>query len=173
MRTVGVVLGHSPVELALGRGEIGEDLAPEELGAKAAVEALDLARRGRSCEPVGDAVLPADLVEEHLQGIARAARPSVKISSGTPWRSKAAAKTAQTLREMALFMSPADTPKLHRPPAFPALVVNKALAPRFGLDEAVAHEGAIDPALGGSRRVALLREPVSDRALAPERVQPP
>ncbi len=176
MRTAGVVLGHSPVELALGQGEIGEDLAPEELGAKAAVEALDLARRGRrtgSCEPVGDAVLPADLVEERLQGIARAARPSVKISSGTPWRSKAAAKNAQTLREMALFMSPADTSKLHRPPAFPALVVNKALAPRLGLDEAVAHEGAIDPALGRSRRIALLREPVSDRALAPERVQPP
>ena len=37
----------------------------------------------------------------------------------------------------------------------------------------MAHEGAIDPALGGSRRVALLREPVGDRALAPERVQPP
>ena len=81
---------------------------------------------------------------------------SVKISSGTPWRSKAAAKNAQTLREMALFMSPADTSKLHRPPVFPALVVNKALAPRLGLDEAVAHEGAIDPALGRSRRIALL-----------------
>ena len=33
--------------------------------------------------------------------------------------------------------------------------------------------GAIDPALGRSRRVALLREPVSDCALAPERVQSP
>jgi len=117
MGTVGVVVGDPLVKLTLGVGEIREDLAPEEFCAKAAVETLDLARRGRRArcrETVGDAVLPADLVEDPSKALperrAENTRPlSVRISSGTPWSSRADAKIAQTLREIARFISPADT----------------------------------------------------------------
>ena len=69
MGPVGVVVGHPGVELGLGSSEVGEHPAGQELGAQGAVETLDLAGRGRRAgrgEPMGDAVLPADLVEQHL-----------------------------------------------------------------------------------------------------------
>ncbi len=67
-----VVLVDPGIESLLGEGKGGEDLATEELLAEGPVEPLHFARCGRRCrggQAVGDAVLPTDLVEEHLGGL--------------------------------------------------------------------------------------------------------
>jgi len=71
--TVGVVFADPGIQRCLGRFQRGEDAAVEPLTAQRQVEPLDLAGRGgrgRGGEPVGDAVLAADLVEQHLPALA-------------------------------------------------------------------------------------------------------
>lgn len=70
----------------LGRFQRGEDAAVEPLTAQRQVEPLDRASRGgrdRGGEPVGDAVLAADLVEQDLPALARCPAES-RVGSSAP-----------------------------------------------------------------------------------------
>src|SRR5207253_11101469 len=69
VRTLSVVVGHPLIESLLRCLQVSEHLPGVELDAQAAVETLDLARRGRRAglgEDVVNAVLPADAVEQHF-----------------------------------------------------------------------------------------------------------
>ena len=69
VRPLGVVALHPPVELALGRFQIGEHPPQQELLAKGPVEPLDLAGGGGapgSGQQMVDPVLPADPIEQDL-----------------------------------------------------------------------------------------------------------
>jgi hypothetical protein len=94
----GVVAGDPVVQHLLSFGQALEALAGEQLGPKRLVEAFDLAGGGRAADPgtqVGDALLAADAVEQHL-GRVRAEPAgehlplSVRTSSGIPYCSRAA-----------------------------------------------------------------------------------
>ena len=73
MRPRGVVLAHPPVDRSLGGSQVGErDGVVEELAAQGAMEPLDLPRRRGVAglgQPVDDAVVPADPVEQHLAAL--------------------------------------------------------------------------------------------------------
>jgi hypothetical protein len=112
-----VVVGHPGIQDLLGVVERVEAAAGQQLGSQGLVEPLDLAGGGGGTDPgeqVGDPLLAADAVEQHLAGVGPR-RPvktlplSVKSSSGLPWRSKAAQNTRQTALALARSTSPAAT----------------------------------------------------------------
>jgi len=74
MRSPGVVLDHPGVHRGLRRRQVLErHRVIEQLAAQRLVEPLDLPRRGRRArlsQPVGDAVVAADAVEQHLPALA-------------------------------------------------------------------------------------------------------
>jgi len=77
VRSVGVVGPCELVDRGLGGGPRPERLVIiEQFPAQREVEAFDLAGRGRRRrlgQPVGDPVVPADLVEQHLTALAEPA----------------------------------------------------------------------------------------------------
>jgi hypothetical protein len=74
MRPGGVALAHPPIHRGLRGGQIRErHVVVEQLAAQRPVEPLDLAGGGRMAgrgQPVDDAVVAADPVEQHLPPLA-------------------------------------------------------------------------------------------------------
>jgi hypothetical protein len=76
MRPVAVVFGYPGIHRGLGRQQVVEGFSVvEELAAQSLMEPLDFTGGGGTGwlgEPVGDAIVPADPVEQHFGAFAEA-----------------------------------------------------------------------------------------------------